>query len=56
MEAIASNVKQWEPNFQPKSEASPEEEWEEQDSPKELEFLSFDSFDIKKVLSIACKR
>ena len=56
VEAIASNVKQWEPNFQPKSEASPEEEWEEQDSPKELEFLSFDSFDIKKVLLIACKR
>ena len=52
VEAIASNVKQWEPTFHPKQEPSPDVEWEGQDSPKEFELLSFDSFDFKKVCTL----
>ena len=49
VEAIASNVKQWEPKSHPKQELSPDAEWDEQDNPKEREPLSFDSFDFNKV-------
>ena len=49
VEAIASNVKQWEPGFQTKSESPAEAEGEEEDSSKEPEYLTFDTFDIKKV-------
>ncbi len=49
VEAIASNVKKWDPSFQAKSESPTEVEWDDEDSTREPEFLSFDLFDIKMV-------
>ena len=49
MEAIATNVKQWEPTFHPKLD----EREGERSSPTEgdTELLSFTTFDIKQVYS-----